>query len=80
MRAMSAPEANPRRGTVQVLAGRGEGLVTAPERMHRVHRVKVRTDPSGLWWRTFCKLGLKRRLVLMLEWLTWCPVWGVFPQ
>jgi hypothetical protein len=23
---------------------------------------------------------LKRRLVLMFEWLTWCPVWGVLPQ
>ena len=61
-------------------AWRGQGFVTAPERMQRVHRVIFRTDPSGLWWRTDCKFGSKRRLVLMFEWLTLLPLCGILPQ
>jgi hypothetical protein len=40
----------------------------------------VRTLPSENWWRTRCKFGLKRRFVLMLEWLTKLPTCGFLPQ
>lgn len=48
--------------------------------MQRVHTEILRTVPSANWWRTFCKLGWKTRLVLILEWLTKLPVWGILPQ
>ena len=59
---------------------RTSGFTTRPERRQRVHTVRVATRPSGNWWRTRCRLGLKRRLVLILEWLTRLPTCGVFPQ
>jgi len=30
--------------------------------------------------RALCKLGMNRRFVRTLEWLTLCPYWGPFPQ
>lgn len=56
------------------------GLVTRPERKQRVQTLMERTQPSANWWRTVCRLGLKRRLVLMFEWLTRLPTCGFLPQ
>jgi hypothetical protein len=51
-----------------------------PLRKQRVQTLTRLTLPEGIWARTFCRLGLKRRLVLLLAWLTLNPTWGVLPH
>jgi len=49
-----------------------------------VRRQRVQTsavcDRPSIVTRALCKLGMKRRFVCTLEWLTLCPYWGPFPQ
>ena len=56
------------------------GLTISPERRHRVHTVRVVTSPEGNWARTENRLGSKRRLLLLLAWLTLLPLWGFLPH
>ena len=55
------------------------GLVTLPDFRHWVHALMRRTRPFS-WWRTDCRLGSQRFLVLLCAWDTLYPVKGRFPH
>ena len=56
-----------------------KAFFTSPDRKHRVQTWIRLTTPSTSA-RTFWRLGRKTRFVLLLEWLTLCPVIRFFPQ
>ena len=59
--------------------GRGVGLVTLPDRRHRVHAFTRRWTPF-VTARTVCRFGLNRRLVTLWAWLIRLPNIGPLPQ
>jgi hypothetical protein len=56
------------------------GLVTAPERIHRVQTRTCMPLPPEVAILTRCRFGSQRLLFLLLAWLTLLPVFGPFPQ
>ena len=52
-------------------------MATLPAFRHRVHTYTRRGLPESSM-RTFCRFGLKRRLVATIEWLRLCPNAGPF--
>jgi len=56
------------------------GLVTAPERIQRVHTLICLAFPPDVATLIFWRFGSQRRLFLLCAWLTLLPVIGPFPH